>query len=78
MIARYHQEKQQNRIKAEKEEASRLKRIAGNMAKMVKEFWNNIEKVIIHLTCNMPIYSVSFADVTMQEYPYDETGFLLL
>ena len=45
MIARYHQELQQKEVRAEKEEAQRLKRIASNMAKMVKEFWNNIEKV---------------------------------
>ena len=42
---KYHQEKQQNAMKAEREEANRLKRIAGSMGKMVREFWSNIEKV---------------------------------
>ena len=45
MIARYHQEKEQNKVKKEKEEAMKLKRIASTMGKMVKEFWGNIEKV---------------------------------
>ena len=45
MIAKYHQDLQQKEIRAEKEEAQKLKKIANNMAKMVKEFWNNVEKV---------------------------------
>ncbi len=45
MILRYHQEKEQRELKAEKEEGLKLKRIANNMAKMIKEFWSNIEKV---------------------------------
>ena len=45
MISRYHQDQQQKEVRAEKEEVNRLKRIASNMSKMVKEFWNNIEKV---------------------------------
>ncbi len=50
MINRYHQELQQKEIRAEKEEGMRLKRIAGNLAKMVKEFWNNVEKVLLKVT----------------------------
>ena len=45
MIAKYHQEQQQKEQRAEKEEGQKLKKIAGNMAKMVREFWSNIEKV---------------------------------
>ena len=45
MILRYHQELHQKEIRAEKEEGLKLKRIASNMAKMVKEFWSNIERV---------------------------------
>lgn len=45
MIAKYHQDIQQKEIRAEKEEAQKLKKIANNLAKMVKEFWNNVEKV---------------------------------
>ena len=47
MVMRYHQEKQQKEVKAEKEEANKIKRIARTMAKMVEEFWGNIEKVCI-------------------------------
>lgn len=46
MIMKYFQEQQQKELRAEKEEANRTKRIASNMAKMVKEFWSNIEKVV--------------------------------
>ncbi len=46
MIARYHADIHQKELKAEKEEGQRLKRIAGQMAKMVREFWTNIEKVV--------------------------------
>ena len=45
MINKHFQELQQKEQRAEKEESLKLKRIAGNMAKMVKEFWCNIEKV---------------------------------
>ena len=45
MISKYHLEQQQKELRAEKEEGMRLKRIASSMSKMVKEFWNNIEKV---------------------------------
>ena len=47
MVYRYHQELHQKEVKAEKEESLKLKRIAGNMAKMVKEFWSNIERVCL-------------------------------
>ncbi len=46
MIARYHADVHQREVKAEKEEGQRLKRIASAMAKMVREFWSNIEKVV--------------------------------
>ncbi len=46
MIARYHTDIHQKELKAEKEEGQKLKRIAGQMAKMVREFWSNIEKVV--------------------------------
>ncbi|XP_064649340.1 helicase domino-like isoform X3 [Lineus longissimus] len=46
MINRYHQEKQQKELRAEKEEANKTKRIAKTMSKMVEEFWSNIEKVV--------------------------------
>lgn len=46
MIARYHADIHQRELKAEKEEGQRLKRIASQMGKMVREFWSNIEKVV--------------------------------
>ena len=46
MIMKYFQEQQQKELRAEKEEANRTRRIASNMAKMMKEFWSNIEKVV--------------------------------
>lgn len=45
MISKYHKEQQLKEMKAEKDEFTKLKRIASNLAKMVREFWSNIEKV---------------------------------
>lgn len=47
MITKYFQEKEIKAEKAEKEEQLRLRRIASFMAKEVKTFWSNIEKVSI-------------------------------
>ena len=46
MIARYHADIHQRELKAEKEEGQRLKKIASQMSKMVREFWSNVEKVV--------------------------------
>ncbi|CAH1801795.1 unnamed protein product, partial [Owenia fusiformis] len=46
MVSRYHKERQNKEIRAEKEEGLRMKRIAGNLAKQIKEFWGSIEKVV--------------------------------
>lgn len=45
MVMRYHQEKLGDEKKAEKEESAKLRRIAGQIAKQIKDFWNNVEKV---------------------------------
>ena len=45
MVQKHFQELEQKELRAEKEESMKLKRIAGQLAKMVKEFWSNIEKV---------------------------------
>ena len=45
MVQKHFQDLEQKEIRAEKEEGMRVKRIAGQMAKMVREFWANIEKV---------------------------------
>ena len=49
MVSNYFKEQEQKGIKAEKEEATKLKKIASHMSKMVKEFWTNIEKVMLPL-----------------------------
>ncbi|XP_048751446.2 helicase domino-like isoform X4 [Ostrea edulis] len=46
MVSKYFQDLEQREIRAEKEEALKLKKIASQMAKQVREFWNNIEKVV--------------------------------
>ncbi|XP_070205034.1 helicase domino-like isoform X4 [Littorina saxatilis] len=46
MVNNYFKEQEQKEVKAEKEEGIKLKKIASHMAKMVKEFWTNIEKVV--------------------------------
>ena len=45
-VLRYHQEQKSKEIKAEKEETVRMRRIAGSVAKEVKQFWASVEKVI--------------------------------
>ncbi|XP_059176200.1 helicase domino-like isoform X2 [Physella acuta] len=46
MVSNHFREQEQKEMRAEKEEAIKLKKIASQMAKMVKEFWTNIEKVV--------------------------------
>lgn len=46
MVMKYHQDKQCQAEKAEKEELIRLKKIASNIAKQIKQFWGDIEKVV--------------------------------
>ncbi|XP_022342498.2 helicase domino-like isoform X2 [Crassostrea virginica] len=46
MVSKYFQDLEQREIRAEKEEALKLKKIASQMAKQVREFWSNIEKVV--------------------------------
>lgn len=45
MVMKYHQEKEMKAEKAEKEEQMKLRRIASQVAKEIKQFWSNIEKV---------------------------------
>uniref|UniRef100_A0A2C9JZS6 Helicase domino n=1 Tax=Biomphalaria glabrata TaxID=6526 RepID=A0A2C9JZS6_BIOGL len=46
MVANHFREQEQKEMRAEKEEGLKLKKIASHLAKMVKEFWTNIEKVV--------------------------------
>jgi E1A-binding protein p400 len=53
MVSNYFKEQEQKEMKAEKEEAVKLRKIASHMAKMIKEFWTNIEKVSVQCLCVM-------------------------
>ncbi|XP_064459250.1 helicase domino-like isoform X2 [Ornithodoros turicata] len=46
MMMKYHQEREQKAERAEKEELQRLRKIAGQVAKEIKLFWTNIEKLV--------------------------------
>jgi len=45
MVTKHFQELQQRELRAEREDVLRMKRVASAIAKMVREFWTNIEKV---------------------------------
>lgn len=45
-VAKQHTQRLQKEQRAEKEEVVRLKRIASNVAKEVRHFWTNVEKVV--------------------------------
>jgi hypothetical protein len=44
-VLKHHQELKSKEVKAEKEETVRLRRIASSIAREVKQFWANVEKV---------------------------------
>lgn len=46
MIARYHKEKDQAKEKEKREELQRLRKIASTIAKEVRTFWSNVEKLV--------------------------------
>ncbi|XP_052073827.1 helicase domino-like isoform X2 [Mytilus californianus] len=46
MVTKHFQDMEQKEQKAEEEEGKKLKKIASQIAKCVKEFWSNIEKVV--------------------------------
>jgi len=45
MVTKHFQELQQRELRAEREDVLKMKRIASAVARMVREFWSNIEKV---------------------------------
>lgn len=49
MVQKYFQEKAIQAQKVEKVEEIRLKKLAGSVAKEIKTFWANVEKVNYHL-----------------------------
>ena len=64
MVSKYFQEQEQKEQKAEEEEGKKLKKIASQIAKHVKEFWSNIEKVckFYCLFCNKYADSLTNSD----------------
>jgi len=45
MVTKHFQELHQKELRAEREDVQKMRRIAGSVAKLVREFWSNIEKV---------------------------------
>lgn len=45
MVIRHHEEQKQKEERAKREEQAKLRRIASSIAKEVKQFWSNVEKV---------------------------------
>jgi len=45
MVTKHFQELHQRELRAEREDVQKLRRVASAVAKMVREFWSNIEKV---------------------------------
>jgi len=48
MVTKYFQEQHQRELRAEREDVQKMRRVASTVAKMVREFWTNIEKVSSH------------------------------
>ncbi|XP_053551077.1 helicase SRCAP [Bombina bombina] len=46
MVVRHHEEQKQKEERARREEQAKLKRIAISIAKEVRQFWSNVEKVV--------------------------------
>ena len=45
MVMKYHSDKKSSVEKAEREELTRMKKIASNIAKQIRQFWSDVEKV---------------------------------
>lgn len=50
MVMKHFQEKATAAAKAEKEEEQRLRKVASFIAKGIRNFWADVEKVINHFT----------------------------
>ncbi|XP_010571141.1 PREDICTED: helicase SRCAP-like [Haliaeetus leucocephalus] len=46
MVMRHHEEQRQKEERAKREEQAKLRRVAAAIAKEVKQFWSNVEKVV--------------------------------
>lgn len=47
MVMRHHEELRQKEERAKREEHAKLRRIATSIAKEVRAFWSNVEKVTL-------------------------------
>ena len=45
MVMRHHEEQRLKEERARREEQAKLRRVAAAIAKEVKQFWSNVEKV---------------------------------
>lgn len=45
MVMRYHEELRQKEERAKREEQAKIRRVASSIAKEVRAFWTNVEKV---------------------------------
>lgn len=50
MVMRHHEELRQKEERAKREEHAKLRRIATSIAKEVRAFWSNVEKVTFWIT----------------------------
>ena len=47
MVVNYHKDSMEKEKKAAREEQQKLRRIASNIARQIRIFWSDIQKVII-------------------------------
>lgn len=66
MVSKHFQEQEQKEQKAEEEEGKKLKKIASQIAKCVREFWSNIEKV----SAGYQLLATSRSKLKRSYYPY--------
>ena len=61
-ISRHHQEKEVMDQRAQKDELTKLRKIASNMAKEVKHFWDSIQKVnnLLHVHVKKLVYNLIY------------------
>lgn len=52
MVVRHHEELRQKEEKAKRDEHAKIRKIASNIAKEIRSFWTNVEKVQKSL-CNL-------------------------
>lgn len=51
MVMRYHEELRQKEERGKREEQAKIRRVASSIAKEVRAFWTNVEKVTSENNC---------------------------